>query len=185
MIYSLVLVIFAGGLSLYLYRAPAKQPKEVLTVSSTPANEKLTIPLNSTELLPNTPATALPLPIEFSIYEEYANTESALFIDEMVGQGAPAVIGKRVAMLYKGWLTNGELFDQSRADETGQIQPFVFELGAGQVIAGWEQTIEGMKVGGKRRLIVPSAFGYGPTGQDPIPPNSTLIFDIELLEVEM
>ena len=123
-------------------------------------------------------------PAEFGEYEKYAGDASASLIDIQVGSGAEAVSGKKVAMLYKGWLTNGELFDQSRANEQGQIEPFVFQLGAGQVITGWDQAIVGMKEGGKRRLIIPSSVGYGVTGQGPIPPNATLVFDVELIQVE-
>jgi FKBP-type peptidyl-prolyl cis-trans isomerase len=126
----------------------------------------------------------LPAPADFGEYEKYAADASASLIDIQVGSGAEAVSGKKVAMMYKGWLTNGELFDQSRANEQGEIEPFVFQLGAGQVIAGWDQAIVGMKEGGKRRLIIPSSVGYGETGQGPIPPKATLIFDVELLEVE-
>jgi FKBP-type peptidyl-prolyl cis-trans isomerase len=87
-------------------------------------------------------------------------------------------------MIYQGWLTNGQLFDQSRVNEQNQIEPYVFQLGGGQVIQGWEQGIVGMKEGGKRRLIIPSSLGYGSTGQGPIPANAMLIFDVELLKTE-
>ena len=109
-------------------------------------------------------------------------------IDLKVGTGALAVNGKSVTMNYTGWLSSGPPpFDTSRA--TGRT-PFVLTLGAGQVIPGWDEGIAGMKVGGKRKLIIPSALAYGPTGQtDPttgavvIPPNATLVFEVELLKV--
>jgi FKBP-type peptidyl-prolyl cis-trans isomerase len=128
--------------------------------------------------------TSLPEPNGFEVYEQYANDQTASFIDVVVGQGVEAVNGKKIAMLYKGWLTNGELFDESRTNAEGLLEPFVFQLGAGQVIAGWEQAIAGMKEGGKRRLIIPYTAGYGETGQGPIPAKSMLIFDVELIEVE-
>jgi FKBP-type peptidyl-prolyl cis-trans isomerase len=87
-------------------------------------------------------------------------------------------------MLYQGWLTNGQSFDQTRKNEQGQLEPFIFTLGSGQVIPGWEQTIAGMKEGGKRRLIIPASSGYGAVSQGPIPANSMLIFDVELVAVQ-
>jgi FKBP-type peptidyl-prolyl cis-trans isomerase len=126
----------------------------------------------------------LPGPDSFEIYEEYATSKSSLYIDLVAGRGAEAMAGDSVAVIYKGWLTNGQLFDQSRINEQGQIEAFGFEIGAGQVIPGWEQTIIGMKEGGKRRLVIPSEFGYGPNGQGSIPANSMLIFDVELYSIQ-
>jgi FKBP-type peptidyl-prolyl cis-trans isomerase len=125
----------------------------------------------------------LPQPSQFSTYEQYANSETPLYIDAVIGQGEEVKNGDNVAIFYKGYLTNGGLFDQSRPDESGQVQPFVYQVGAGQVIPGWEATIPGMKVGGQRRLIIPSQFGYGPSGQGSIPANSMLIFDVELVDI--
>ena len=82
---------------------------------------------------------------------------------------------------YRGTLANGKEFDSSYS----RNQPFQFKLGAGQVIKGWEQGFAGMKVGGKRKLTIPPALGYGANGAPPvIPPNATLIFDVELLDVQ-
>ena len=112
-------------------------------------------------------------------------------IDLNVGTGALAVSGKQVTMNYTGWLTSGPPpFDSSRA--AGRT-PFVFTLNANpeQVITGWDEGIQGMRVGGKRKLIIPSALAYGTAGQtDPttgatvIPPNAALVFEVELLKVE-
>jgi peptidylprolyl isomerase len=129
-------------------------------------------------------ANSLPSPKNFSVYEKYANEQNALYVDIKKGTGEPVETGDKVAMLYKGWLTNGELFDQSRKNEQGQIEPFVLELGAGQVIPGWEQTIVGMQQGGTRRLIIPYVAGYGEAGQGPIPPKAMLIFDVELVDIQ-
>lgn len=126
----------------------------------------------------------LPGPESFGQYDQYKNGNSALFGDISVGNGAVAQENKKVAVLYKGWLTNGSLFDQSRLNKDNAYEPFVFTLGANQVIPGWEQGISGMKVGGVRRLIIPPAVGYGAAGKDPIPPNSVLIFDVQLVAVE-
>jgi FKBP-type peptidyl-prolyl cis-trans isomerase len=127
-----------------------------------------------------TPST-LPGPSDFKMYEEYSTSQTSLYIDELIGQGNEVELGDTVAMLYKGWLTNGELFDMSRPNQDGLLEPFVFRLGTGQVIKGWDQTIVGMKKGGKRRLIIPSSAGYGPNGQGTIPPYAMLIFDVELI----
>ncbi len=100
--------------------------------------------------------------------------------DITVGTGATATAGKTVTVHYTGWLTNGKKFDSS----VDRGQPFVFPLGAGQVIKGWDEGVAGMKVGGKRQLKVPAAAGYGARGAGGvIPPNATLIFDVELLGV--
>jgi FKBP-type peptidyl-prolyl cis-trans isomerase len=96
------------------------------------------------------------------------------------GQGAVATAGRNVSVHYSGWLPNGEKFDSSR----DRNQPFGFTLGAGQVIAGWDEGVAGMKVGGKRNLTIPPELGYGSRGAGGvIPPNATLLFEVELLKV--
>jgi FKBP-type peptidyl-prolyl cis-trans isomerase len=104
-----------------------------------------------------------------------------LQIDELkIGTGAEAKAGKHVTVHYVGTLTDGKKFDSSRDRGEG----FDFNLGAGEVIQGWDQGVAGMKVGGMRKLTVPPELGYGARGFPPvIPPNSTLIFEVELLEV--
>jgi FKBP-type peptidyl-prolyl cis-trans isomerase len=100
--------------------------------------------------------------------------------DIKVGAGEAAVPGKPVHVHYTGWLTNGKKFDSS----VDRGQPFVFTLGAGEVIKGWDEGVKGMKVGGKRQLKIPPSLGYGARGAaGVIPPNATLIFDVELLGV--
>ena len=102
------------------------------------------------------------------------------FIDVVVGNGPEARNGQRVTVHYTGWLKNGTKFDSS----VDRGQPFVFGLGQGQVIKGWDLGVAGMKVGGKRRLIIPADLGYGARGAPgAIPPNAQLIFDVELLQV--
>jgi FKBP-type peptidyl-prolyl cis-trans isomerase len=100
--------------------------------------------------------------------------------DVNVGTGTVATAGKTVSVHYTGWLPNGEKFDSSR----DRNQPFGFSLGAGQVIAGWDEGVAGMKVGGRRKLVIPPDLGYGTAGAPPdIPPGATLVFDVELLDV--
>lgn len=101
--------------------------------------------------------------------------------DIKVGTGKEAVAKKQISVHYTGTLTNGKKFDSS----LDRNQPFSFTLGVGQVIRGWDEGFAGMKVGGKRKLTIPSQMAYGERGAgDVIPPNSTLIFDVELLDVK-
>lgn len=96
------------------------------------------------------------------------------------GSGIEATDGKSVTVHYTGTLTDGTKFDSSHDHQA----PFTFTLGAGQVIRGWDEGVKGMKVGGKRKLIIPPSFGYGAEAKGPIPANSTLIFEVELLGVQ-
>ena len=108
-------------------------------------------------------------------------TASGLTIEDVtVGDGALAAIGQRVTVHYTGWLSNGHQFDSSK----DRNAPFAFLLGAGNVIKGWDEGVQGMKVGGTRKLTIPPALGYGARGADGvIPPNATLVFEVELLDI--
>lgn len=100
------------------------------------------------------------------------------YIDEAPGSGPIPQSGQTIQVQYTGWLTNGNKFDSS----VDHGQAFVFPLGQGRVIRGWDEGLATMQTGGKRRLIIPPQLGYGPSGSSPvIPPNATLIFDVELL----
>lgn len=123
-------------------------------------------------------------PSTFGQYDKYKDAAGALFGELQVGNGPELAAGRKAAVLYRGWLTNGQLFDQSRTGSDGRLQPFVFTMGDHQVIPGWEQALAGMKPGGVRLLIVPPAVGYGATGQGPIPGGAVLIFQVQLLEVQ-
>jgi FKBP-type peptidyl-prolyl cis-trans isomerase FkpA len=108
-------------------------------------------------------------------------TDSGLKIEDISeGEGDVAESGQSVSVHYTGWLLDGDKFDSS----VDRNQPFEFALGKGMVIRGWEEGVAGMKVGGKRRLTIPPQLGYGAQGAGGvIPPNATLVFDVELLAV--
>src|SRR3954469_22384053 len=113
---------------------------------------------------------------------EPTTTPSGLkYVDEVVGTGDAPAKGKKVKVHYTGRLTDGKKFDSS----VDRGQPFEFVIGVGQVIKGWDEGVAGMKVGGKRKLIIPAALGYGARGAGGvIPPNAELHFDVELLGVD-
>ena len=112
--------------------------------------------------------------------EGMTTTPSGLqYRDDKVGDGQEAKAGDHVSVHYTGTLTDGKKFDSSR----DRGQPFQFALGAGQVIRGWDEGVAGMKVGGRRTLVIPPGLGYGARPVGPIPPNSTLVFDVELIRI--
>lgn len=107
-------------------------------------------------------------------------TSGLKYTDLVVGKGASPITGKQVKVHYTGTLENGKKFDSS----VDRKEPFSFVIGVGQVIPGWDEGVMTMKVGGKRKLIIPSKLGYGASGAGGvIPPNATLLFDVELLDV--
>lgn len=108
-------------------------------------------------------------------------TSSGLYFRDLaVGTGAPVAAGQRVSVHYRGWLANGTLFDENVAGET----PFPFRVGNNEVIAGFDQGVVGMRVGGRRQLVIPSALGYGAQRNGPIPANSVLVFQIEVVSAQ-
>lgn len=105
--------------------------------------------------------------------------------DLRVGTGGEAVSGGSVTVHYTGWLYNPDRPDQKGAqfDSSAGSTPFTFTLGAGEVIGGWDQGLVGMRAGGLRRLVIPPSLGYGSSRNGPIPPNATLLFEVELVSV--
>ena len=108
-------------------------------------------------------------------------TASGLIFEDLVtGEGDTAAAGIEVTVHYTGWLTDGKKFDSSKDRD----DPFMFPLGGGHVIRGWDEGVQGMKVGGKRKLTIPPALGYGARGAGGvIPPDATLVFEVELLAI--
>nr|WP_139088781.1 FKBP-type peptidyl-prolyl cis-trans isomerase [Oscillochloris trichoides] len=142
-----------------------------------PANATLTFEVELIGILPGPPEA--PTTVEES---QYTTTPTGLqYYDMQVGTGAEATVGKTVEVHYTGWLTDGTMFDSSLS----RGETFMFQVGAGRVIKGWDEGVAGMRVGGQRQLRVPASLGYGARGYPPvIPANATLIFEVELVEVK-
>ena len=142
-----------------------------------PPNATLTFEVELVEILPGSPDA--PAEVDEG---DYVTTESGLkYYDLEVGDGPSPEPGQSVSVHYTGWLEDGTKFDSS----LDRGQPFTFPIGMGQVIAGWDEGVAGMNVGGKRQLVIPAELGYGDRGAgNVIPPGATLIFDVELLSVE-
>ena len=125
---------------------------------------------------------AMPVHAAETKVNKMTTTDSGLkYVDVVVGNGASPTRGKQVKVHYTGTLENGTRFDSS----VDRKKPFSFIIGIGQVIKGWDEGVMGMKVGGKRKLVIPANLGYGARGAGGvIPPNATLLFDVELLDVQ-
>lgn len=167
-------VVLAGGFVL-LYSGKQETP---------PSTQVSGIQTESTSNSSETSTEALQFGQEEAVNAKLDQVEEVTELkieDLVVGTGAEAVSGKKITVNYKGSLTNETVFDSSYE----RNEPFSFTLGAGEVIQGWDKGFDGMKVGGKRKLTIPSNLGYGERGAGAsIPPNSTLIFEVELLKVE-
>ncbi len=113
--------------------------------------------------------------------DKMVKTSSGLLYEDLVaGSGASPAPGKKVTVHYTGWLTDGKKFDSS----IDRNEPFIFQIGAGQVIPGWDEGVMSMKIGGKRKLVIPANLGYGAAGAGGvIPANATLVFEVILLDI--
>ena len=155
-VFAFVLIIIFVGLGVWLFARKGNNTPEDLVVPAT--------------------ATPTPAPASTSI-----KMENGLQIQDLkVGTGAEVHLGQGLTMHYSGTLEDGTKFDSSY----DRGEPFQFVLGAGQVIQGWDLGVQGMKVGGKRKLIIPPDLGYGTRGIGPIPPNATLFFEVEVLAAQ-
>jgi FKBP-type peptidyl-prolyl cis-trans isomerase len=136
-----------------------------------------TEPASGTPSNPATETFATSLGVNLSQMTKVS--DDLYYQDLVVGTGAQAAAGKTVSVTYTGWLVNGTVFDTNVGKPV-----FPFILGIGQVITGWDVGVAGMKVGGKRRLVIGSNLGYGGSGNGPIPPNATLVFDVQVASVQ-
>jgi FKBP-type peptidyl-prolyl cis-trans isomerase len=163
------LLFFGGNILAFISPKAATEGNPQFATTTLPTTSSSPTSMNQNE--PTTQGAPLP--------SELPTTLTTT--DEVVGTGAVAVAGKSVTVHYVGMLPDGTVFDASK----NHGQPFTFQLGAGQVIRGWDEGVAGMKVGGKRQLIIPPSLGYGSQGAGGvIPPNATLIFEVELLDVK-
>jgi peptidylprolyl isomerase len=122
------------------------------------------------------------MPSKSTATGKQVTTKSGLkYVDLVVGRGAMPKVGQTISVLYTGKLTNGKVFDST---STRNNEPFETAIGVGQVIKGWDEGMLTMRVGGKRRLTIPPALGYGAEAEGSIPANSTLVFDVELLAIK-
>ena len=149
---------------------PAPEPEDTAAPAEAIAPEPAAAPLATTY--------SPELNVDLEGMEE---TESGLRY-EVLREGTGAVVqpGQTALVHYTGWLPDGTQFDTSR----DRGEPLAFPVGAGRVIRGWDEGVAGMAIGEQRKLVIPPDLGYGPMGQGPIPPNATLVFDVELVEVQ-
>lgn len=168
----LIVVALVGG-SWYAGFFPSQSASTVTdaAVAEQGAAMQATVPADTST---NQPAATAPTPTMQNVTELQVS-------DVKVGSGAEVKQGGKASVLYKGMLTDGTVFDASSLHGN---TPFEFVVGAGMVIKGWDQGLMGMKVGGQRRLVIPSTLGYGEQGMGPIPGGATLVFEVELLDVK-
>jgi FKBP-type peptidyl-prolyl cis-trans isomerase FkpA len=164
--YAIVIAVVAVGIWLFM----RKGTSTTALYSESPSPSPSTVVSNVSNPTPtSTPMKTQTLPDGLKIE------------DEVIGTGPAAKAGQTVSVHYTGWLTDGTKFDSS----VDRGQPFSFNLGAGQVIAGWDEGVAGMQVGGNTTQTIPASLGYGASGAGGvIPPNATLIFEVQLLAIK-
>jgi peptidylprolyl isomerase len=168
--------------ALFLAGCEKKGNAPPATTAQTSASEKAPAPPSSPPAAqPDSDAVAAARKLGTPTTNPVVKTPSGLeYIDVSTGEGTPASAGQTVTVQYTGWLVNGQKFDSS----VDRNQPFSFRLGAREVIPGWDEGVVGMTPNGVRKLIVPPALGYGGRAIGPIPPDSTLIFEVQLLKTQ-
>lgn len=173
-----VVIVFIGGVSIYFLTNQKVQTQTNYNLIQTPTPTTAIINTQS-QSVNATPSVS---PRTFENMNDFQVMPNGLKIkDETVGSGAEVKSGDTVTVNYLGTLESGTKFDSSYDRNT----PFTTQIGVGQVIQGWDEGIVGMKIGGKRKLIIPPELGYGSQGAGgSIPPNSTLIFEVELLNIK-
>lgn len=169
-----LVVIFLGIAGIFFLSNQKTQNTNDININqaSTPASTSTPVPAN--DIMQNK-ATS-----EADMNKSITTSDGLVIEDEVTGTGKEAKSGDTVTVNYLGTLTNGTKFDSSYDRNT----PFTTQIGVGQVIKGWDEGIVGMKVGGKRKLTIPPSLGYGQQGVGNIPPNSTLVFEVELLGIK-
>lgn len=174
---GIILVILALiGVMVYTILGKGKKSEGEANLNLIPSPTTISIDENSEKLSDNVEASQS-ANMDFSKYKE---TKELIIEDTKVGDGQQIKDGDMAVVHYTGYLTNGSKFDSS----VDRGAPFAFKLGAGEVIAGWDKGVLGMKMGGIRRLVIPPDMGYGSRDLGEIPANSILIFDVELLKIE-
>lgn len=175
-VYALLFIVIFGGLGALVYYSSDISGNISQGVNKDTKNNLNQQAMTSSYDLSNMPAFST------QTSANAITTKEGLIIDEVqVGTGAEAKAGDFIDVHYSGYLLDGTNFDNSYK----RGEPIRFQLGVGRVIQGWDQGVAGMKVGGKRKLIIPASLGYGPQGHPPvIPANATLVFDVELVGVD-
>ena len=169
--YIIVIAVVAIGAWLFMRKGSGTAGLYDVSPSVTPTTDA-SVSVSST-----------PTPTASPVGEVITTASGLQYQDEVMGAGAVAKAGQTISVKYTGSLVGGKIFDSTDAHGG---QPFEFQLGGGQVIKGWDEGVAGMKVGGKRKLIIPASLGYGAqdVGNGLIPPNSTLIFEVELVSIK-
>jgi peptidylprolyl isomerase len=173
-------VMLLCGLAVVFYQLSGGNNPPVTTNSSPTASAPTSTPIQTVSVTATASTTPTPSTSPAAAGGNVITTPSGLkYVEVKIGTGATAAAGQQVSVHYTGTLESGQKFDSSLDRGT----PFQFNLGGGQVIKGWDEGIAGMKIGGKRKLIIPPNLGYGARGVGPIPPNATLLFDVELVGI--